>query len=180
MASPLHIRDLATRLKVGIVADAIVKYPSCQPGNTIERLERQLVDSLLSTVWSAAINRRIKVDTTTSEYTKMWGKVSDFCNINNWDEMSDSRLNKCLYSLRDLGGTLLKKVTIKNLGDEILSVPVTPNQIAESEQKWIDNGYIDYEENRAEKIDGAIDWMNRIRNVGKTSRFAKGAANLWQ
>lgn len=184
MASPLHLRELATRIKVGMVADSIIKYPPCQPGSTVERLGNRLADAWFHTGFSVALKLTgysgpNLPSIVTHEYTKMWAEISDFYEINNWEQMSDARLNEHLCNLRDQGGTLRKVVSIENLGDEILSIPVTSHQIAESEQKWIDCGYIDYEENRAEKLDGAIDWMNRIRNVGRTSRFAKGAANLW-
>ena len=142
MASPLRIRELDTRLKVGIIVDAALRFEKCEPGDSATRFfvntDFFINNGALLASFMIPNSPRISKYVPPSSYTRMWSEISDFYNLNGWNKLSDASLSDLLNSLRESGGTVLKQIFIERLDFELIDLPITASQIAEAEQRWID------------------------------------------
>ena len=80
-------------------------------------------------------------------YSKMWGKITQFYNSNCWDDLSDDRL---------------KAILQETSRGKNRSVSVTSGQVNSAANRWLEYGWVNYEEKKSDKI----------RKATKYGRFA--------
>ncbi|MCQ9200856.1 MAG: hypothetical protein JJ846_008880 [Prochlorococcus marinus CUG1437] len=128
----LAFRNTKLKIKVAVIADAALgPFPYVDPGNTFDRY---LVES----------NR--------TPYECMWHTIGAFYSSNQWNGLSNERLEQRCNQLASQGCYELTSGKDINGYSSNHKVIVSPQAIKEASERWIQYGWLNYEEKRADKL----------------------------
>jgi len=139
----LALRPTKLKIKVGVIADAAVGPFKCtDPGSSLDRL--------LS-------------DDFSHEYKVIWQVINYIYYANQWNELSNERLDQKCNQIVSQGYDGLpigpELCYVWHEGEEYDEsyhcVSITPKDIKDASQRWIKHGWLNYEEKRADKLKNA-------------------------
>jgi hypothetical protein len=137
------LRPLKIRLKVAIIADATIgPFPQTDVGSSLGRF------------WTSFASDMKEMH----PYDIMWSAVHLFYDANDWNVLSFNNFNSLLDSIAKNGAIGLKAYPIdksaRPRSSQKMSLNVEGDDVAAAARRWVDYGWINYEEKRNDKLKG--------------------------
>jgi hypothetical protein len=161
-------RPLGLKLAFGIFTDALLgPFPGISPGSTLKRAMH---------IYGLYIGGSIH------PYTKMWEDIADFYQCLGSKELSNKSLSALLkkasvegiaYNVEGAEDWYLSKGFRLEAGQDNrrIYLTATAEDQEAAAQRWVNHGWINYEERKQDKADASI----KMARLGLTATAASGA-----
>jgi len=158
-------RPLGLKLAIGIFVDAWVgKYEYVDPGSTLLRAGHVYAN------YASIFTGRDHIH----PYTKMWDSIADWYQLLGWNNLSNRALASLLREASQEGWFKVSTLSLlpEDLHDQGYGFhPVSVEDQEAAAKKWVDWGWINYEEKKEDKIIASA----KIGRLGLTAASATGA-----